>query len=83
MTKTMALELARYGVTVNAVAPGFIETDMLRSVPAETREALLARIPLRRFGRVDEVAAAVAYLASPAADYVTGHVLSINGGVYM
>lgn len=83
LTKSLALELARYSVTVNAIAPGFIETDMLASIPEDVRAKLLDRIPLRRFGKAEEVAEAVAYLASPAADYVTGHVLSINGGIYM
>lgn len=83
MTKALALEVARFGITVNAVAPGFIETDMLASVPEKVRVKLLERIPLRRFGKAEEVAEAVAYLASSAANYVTGHVLSINGGIYM
>lgn len=83
LTKSLALELARYSVTVNAIAPGFVETDMLASIPEDLRAKLLDRIPLRRFGNTSEVAEAVAYLASPAADYVTGHTLSINGGVSM
>lgn len=83
MTKSLARELGSRGITVNCVAPGFIDTDMTRSLAEVQRSALLAQIPLGRLGTVDEVAAAVGYLASPAAGYVTGCVLHVNGGMYM
>jgi 3-oxoacyl-[acyl-carrier protein] reductase len=69
--------------TVNCVAPGFIDTDMTRALPDEQKKALLTQIPLGRLGKVEDIAAAVAYLASPGADYVTGTVLHVNGGMYM
>jgi 3-oxoacyl-[acyl-carrier protein] reductase len=83
MTKSLARELGSRGITVNCVAPGFIDTDMTRALPEAQRAALLAQIPLGRLGSVDDVAAAVGYLASPAAGYVTGCVLHVNGGMYM
>jgi len=83
MTKSLAQELGSRGITVNCVAPGFIDTDMTRALPDEQRAALLARIPLGRLGSTDDIAAAVAYLASPQAGYVTGTVLHVNGGMYM
>jgi 3-oxoacyl-[acyl-carrier protein] reductase len=83
MTKSLARELGSRGITVNCVAPGFIDTDMTRSLAEVQRSALLAQIPLGRLGTVDDVAAAVGYLASPAAGYVTGCVLHVNGGMYM
>jgi 3-oxoacyl-[acyl-carrier protein] reductase len=83
MTKSLARELGSRNITVNCVAPGFIDTDMTRALPEESRNALLAQIPLGRLGSAQEVAAAVAYLASPAAGYVTGSVLHVNGGMYM
>lgn len=82
VTKSIARELASRGVTVNAVAPGFIETDMTQAaIQGEARDALLAQIPLARIGSAQEVAEAVAFLASPAAAYITGHVLRVNGGL--
>jgi 3-oxoacyl-[acyl-carrier protein] reductase len=83
MTKSLARELGSRGITVNCVAPGFIDTDMTRALPEAQKTALLAQIPLGRLGRPEDVAAAVAYLASPAAAYVTGSVLHVNGGMYM
>jgi len=83
LTKSLARELGSRNITVNCVAPGFIDTDMTRALPEESRNALLTQIPLGRLGSADEVAAAVAYLASPAAGYVTGLVLHVNGGMYM
>jgi len=71
------------GITVNAVAPGFIETDMTRALPEAQRERLLAQIPLGRLGAPDDVAAAVGFLCSPEAGYVTGTTLHVNGGMYM
>jgi acetoacetyl-CoA reductase/3-oxoacyl-[acyl-carrier protein] reductase len=81
-TKTAALELARYNVTCNALAPGFTETDMLAKVPEAVRASILGRIPMARFGLPDEIAKAVLFLAADA-DYVTGQQINVNGGVYM
>ena len=83
MTKSLARELGSRNITVNCVAPGFIDTDMTRALPEASRKALLEQIPLGRLGSPEDVAAAVAYLASPAASYVTGCVLHVNGGMYM
>ena len=83
MTKSLARELGSRSITVNCVAPGFIDTDMTRALSDEQKKALLGQIPLGRLGAAQEVAAAVAYLASPAAGYVTGAVLHVNGGMYM
>ncbi len=83
MTKSLARELGSRNITVNCVAPGFIDTDMTRALSEEQRKALLGQIPLGRLGTPQDVASAVAYLASPAAGYVTGAVLHVNGGMYM
>jgi NAD(P)-dependent dehydrogenase (short-subunit alcohol dehydrogenase family) len=82
-TKSLSLENARHDITVNAVCPGFIDTDMLAAVPAEAREALLARIPKGRFGSADDVARAIAFLAARDSGYITGTVLNVNGGMYL
>ncbi len=82
-TKSLAKELAGKRITVNAVAPGFIETEMIESIPEKVRDKLLDQIPLRRFGTVDEVARAVVYLVSSDGDYITGAEVSINGGLLM
>lgn len=82
-SKTLALELAKYGITVNVIAPGFIETDMLKQVPERIKERLIHQIPLRRFGKPEDVARCVLYLAGESGDYITGQVLNINGGIYM
>jgi len=82
-TKALAQEVASRNITVNAVAPGLIDTDMTRALPAEVQEALLARVPLKRAGTPKDVAEAVRFLASDEAAYITGHVLSVNGGMYM
>ena len=82
-TKSMARDVASRGITVNAVAPGFIDTDMTRGLPEEQKEALLKQIPLNRLGKPKEIAAAVGFLASPGAAYITGFTLDVNGGMYM
>ncbi len=82
-TRALARELAGRAITVNAVAPGFIDTDMTAGLSDKQREFLLADIPMKRLGTVQDVAAAVAFLASPAAAYITGETLHVNGGMYM
>jgi len=83
LTKSLAREIGSRNITVNCVAPGFIDTDMTRALPEDSRKALLAQIPLGRLGSPEDIAAAVAYLASPGGGYVTGSVLHVNGGMYM
>jgi 3-oxoacyl-[acyl-carrier protein] reductase len=83
LTKSLALEVASRNITVNAVAPGLIDTDMTRAISGGAHEDWAAKIPLKRIGTADDVAAAVAFLASDAASYITGQVLAINGGMYM
>jgi acetoacetyl-CoA reductase len=80
-TKSAALELARKGVTVNAITPGFIETEMIAAMPEEVRAKILAKIPMGRFGRPEEIAQVVAFLVS-SGDYITGQVIAIDGGMY-
>lgn len=81
--RAVAREVASRGITVNVVAPGFIDTDMTRTLPEATRAAWAAQIPLGRLGTAEEVAAAVCFLASDEASYITGQVLAVNGGLYM
>ena len=83
MTKTLARELASRGVTVNAVAPGFIDTDMTRAMPGETLQAALKAVPAGRLGAPEDVAKAVGFLCSQGAGYITGCVLQVDGGMYM
>ncbi len=83
LTKTLAREFARKNVTVNAVAPGFIETDMTSQVPDKALDQIRSLTPLGRLGKPEEVAAAVVFLASPAAAFITGSVIDVNGGMYM
>ena len=83
LTKATARELAHWGILVNAVAPGLIQTDMAAAIPAEAREALLAQVPLKRIGSAREVAEMVGFLAGDGAAYVTGQVFHVNGGLYM
>jgi 3-oxoacyl-[acyl-carrier protein] reductase len=83
LTKALARELASRNVTVNAVAPGFIETDMTAKLPQEVKDAMAAQIALKRFGTPEDVAAAVKFLASEEAGYITGNVINVNGGMYM
>lgn len=82
-TKSLAQEIGSRGITVNAVAPGFIDTDMTRDLPDAQRGAMLAAIPLARLGQPQEIAAAVAFLASEGAGYITGETIHVNGGMYM
>ena len=82
-TRSLAREIISRNVTVNAVAPGFIETDMTLAIPEKSREALLGQIPAARYGSPDDVAAAVAFLTSDAAGYITGQVIHVNGGMFM
>ncbi len=83
MTRALAQELGSRNITVNCIAPGFIDTDMTKALPDAQREALLTKIPLGRLGQADEIAAAVGFLAGPRASYVTGVTLHVNGGMYM
>ncbi|HOJ51578.1 MAG TPA: 3-oxoacyl-[acyl-carrier-protein] reductase [Syntrophales bacterium] len=83
MTKSLAREFASRNICVNAVAPGFIETDMTKDIPEEMKRAMCDMIPLRRLGRADDVAGMVAFLSSEEASYITGQVIHINGGLYM
>ena len=82
-TKSMAREVASRGITVNSVAPGFIDTDMTKELPEANKEALLKSIPAARLGQPAEIAAAVTFLASPNAGYITGETIHVNGGMYM
>lgn len=81
LTQSLAKEVARIGITVNAICPGYIQTDALASMPEEQRASALARIPMRRFGQPEEIAGAVRFLACPQAGYITGSILKIDGGI--
>ena len=83
LTKAVAAEVARRNITVNAIAPGFIDTPMTENLPQEIKDKMLSVIPMGRMGADNEVAFGVRFLASPEASYITGHVLNINGGMYM
>lgn len=82
LTQSLAKEVARMNITVNAVCPGFVETEALAHLAAEQRQAALAKVPMRRFGRPEEIAAAVRFLACPQAGYITGSVLKVDGGIF-
>lgn len=82
-SKSLAREIATRNITVNVVAPGFIETDMTNNLTDDMKAALLATVPMQRLGSADEIASATAFLASPAADYITGQTLHVNGGMFM
>ena len=83
LTRAIATEVASRSITVNAVAPGFIDTDMTRALNEEQRAALTAQVPMARLGSVDDIAAAVLFLCGPGASYITGETLHVNGGMYM
>jgi 3-oxoacyl-[acyl-carrier protein] reductase len=83
LTKALAQEMASRSITVNAVAPGYIATDMTKVLPDEVKEKILASVPLGRMGTPEDIAAAVKFLVSEDASYITGHVLAVNGGMYM
>jgi 3-oxoacyl-[acyl-carrier protein] reductase len=82
-SKSLAKEIGSRGITVNVVAPGFIDTDMTKALTEDQRAAMLANVPLARLGQPEDIAAAVAFLASPGAAYVTGETLHVNGGMHM
>jgi 3-oxoacyl-[acyl-carrier protein] reductase len=82
-TKSLAREVASRGITVNTVAPGFIDTDMTQTLTDEQKEGIFSQVPANRLGKPDEIASAVAFLASDAAAYITGETLHVNGGMYM
>lgn len=82
-TKALAQEGARFGITVNAIAPGYVDTDMVRAVPGEVLKKIVAKIPMGRLGNADDIARGVAFLTADNADFVTGSTLSINGGMHM
>jgi acetoacetyl-CoA reductase len=82
-TKALAQEGARYGITVNAIAPGYVDTEMVRAVPGEVLRKIVAKIPVGRLGHAEDIARGVAFLTAEDADFVTGSTLSINGGMHM
>jgi 3-oxoacyl-[acyl-carrier protein] reductase len=83
MTKSLAQEMGSRNITVNAIAPGYIDTDMTRALPEELKQKMLATVPLARMGKPEDIASAVKFLVSEDASYITGHVLAVNGGMYM
>jgi 3-oxoacyl-[acyl-carrier protein] reductase len=83
MTKSLAQEMGSRNITVNAIAPGYIDTDMTRALPDDLRQKMLAGVPLSRMGKPEDIASAVKFLVSEDASYITGHVLAVNGGMYM
>ncbi len=83
LTKSLALEGARNNITVNAICPGFVDTDMVRAIPADVLEKVIQKIPMQRLAKPEEIARAVTFLASPASGYITGQILAVNGGYYM
>ena len=82
-TKALAMECAAHGITVNAIAPGYVDTDMVRAVPANILEKIISRIPMGRLGRAHDIARAVCFLCSEEGDFITGSTMSVNGGQHM
>lgn len=82
-TKSLALEGAKVGITVNAIAPGYIDTEMVRSVPSEILDGIVSKVPMKRLGKVEEIAATALFLVSPGASFITGAVIPVNGGLHM
>lgn len=82
-TKSLALESARLGITVNAIAPGYVDTEMVSSVPADVLDSIIARVPANRLGKVEEIASTALFLASPEAGFITGAVIPVNGGLHL
>ncbi len=82
-TKSLALEGAKLGITVNAIAPGYIDTEMVRAIPSEILETIVSKVPMKRLGRVEEIAETALFLASPGASFITGAVIPVNGGLHM
>jgi 3-oxoacyl-[acyl-carrier protein] reductase len=83
MTKALAQEMGSRGITINAIAPGYIDTDMTKGLPEELKQKMLSGVPLARMGKPEDIAGAVKFLVSEDASYITGHVLAVNGGMYM
>ena len=83
LTKSLAQEGARSNITANAICPGFVDTAMIRAMPPETLEKVVAKIPMNRLGKPEEIARSIAFLASPDASYITGQIIAVNGGLYM
>jgi 3-oxoacyl-[acyl-carrier protein] reductase len=81
MTRTWALELSRYQINVNAVAPGLIDTQMTQAIPAEVKDKFIGKIPMRRMGKVDDIAAIISFLSSDEANYITGQCIQVDGGL--
>jgi acetoacetyl-CoA reductase len=82
-TKSLALESAKLGITVNAIAPGYIETEMVSAVPKDILESIIAKVPANRLGKAEEIAQTALFLASPPASFITGAIIPVNGGLHM
>ena len=82
-TKSLALEVAKLGITVNVIAPGYIDTEMVRGLPSEILDSVISKVPMKRLGKAEEIAATALFLASPSASFITGAVIPVNGGLHM